>query len=386
MTIRAIVLGTFILLCNVGYTQAKLSKVEVNGYIKNLQSLYYLNSTSSYLADNLFHNRINLKWTPSNTFRFQMSLRNRLFLGDTPRFNPNYGKLIDESNKLSWDLSANLIDQNGILLNSNIDRIYAELYLGNVEVKIGRQRINWGITKFWNPNDLFNTYNFIDFDYEERPGSDAVLIQYNTGVVSSISVVSQYFDRWEQSVFGGLWKFNVRSFDMQILAAKAKSDLVLGAGLSGVIKAVSIEAEISYFHPIISKPNTTPTTSFVVGADYIFSNSVFWSTGYLFTQSGQTSGGLESLLLFDISARQLYPFRHALFTSFSFPVNPLLNVNTTWVYSPASTHPVFHTATITYSLSQNWDLSMVTQLFMQYESKSFSVPITGAFLLVKYNY
>ena len=33
----------------------------------------------------------------------------------------------------------------------------------------------------WNPNDLFNAFSFVDFDYEERPGSDALRIQKYTG-------------------------------------------------------------------------------------------------------------------------------------------------------------------------------------------------------------
>lgn len=29
----------------------------------------------------------------------------------------------------------------------------------------------------WNPNDWFNTYNYFDFDYEERPGTDAIRVR-----------------------------------------------------------------------------------------------------------------------------------------------------------------------------------------------------------------
>ncbi|MCG8318265.1 MAG: hypothetical protein MI921_02070 [Cytophagales bacterium] len=50
---------------------------------------------------------------------------------------------------------------------------------------IGKHRINWGKSYVWNPNDVFNAYSFFDFDYEERRGTDALLIKYTTSPFSS---------------------------------------------------------------------------------------------------------------------------------------------------------------------------------------------------------
>ena len=59
-----------------------------------------------------------------------------------------------------------------------------------INFRIGRQRINWGTTTIWNPNDIFNAYNFLDFDYEERPGMDGGKFQYifNNSVQYGISL------------------------------------------------------------------------------------------------------------------------------------------------------------------------------------------------------
>ena len=55
-------------------------------------------------------------------------------------------------------------------------------------LRIGRQRINWGVNLAWNPNDLFNAYSLIDFDYQERPGSDAIRFQYYMGDLSVLNL------------------------------------------------------------------------------------------------------------------------------------------------------------------------------------------------------
>ena len=41
----------------------------------------------------------------------------------------------------------------------------------------------------WNITDLFNPQSVLDFDYEEKPGSDAIRIQYFTGVIGRLEFV-----------------------------------------------------------------------------------------------------------------------------------------------------------------------------------------------------
>ena len=60
------------------------------------------------------------------------------------------------------------------------------------ELTLGRQRINWGVNLAFNPNDLFNAYSLIDFDYQERPGSDAIRFQYFTNELSSFETAVQF--------------------------------------------------------------------------------------------------------------------------------------------------------------------------------------------------
>ncbi|MEZ4983057.1 MAG: hypothetical protein R2769_16025 [Saprospiraceae bacterium] len=80
-----------------------------------------------------------------------------------------------------FDLSIEGADQMGVAAQMMLDRLFVQYTYKQFEARLGRQRINWGISTIWNPNDIFNAYNFSDFDYEERPGSDAMLLKYYIG-------------------------------------------------------------------------------------------------------------------------------------------------------------------------------------------------------------
>ena len=74
---------------------------------------------------------------------------------------------------------------------TNFDRANVKWTLDKFELTVGRQRINWGQNLIWNPNDIFNAYNFFDFNYVERPGSDAVLMELFTGDFSSVQLAGK---------------------------------------------------------------------------------------------------------------------------------------------------------------------------------------------------
>jgi hypothetical protein len=144
----------------------------------SLQTVMYEEIDENWLSDQLIHNRLNFKWFISDNAIATVEMRNRFIYGDFMKMIPGYNTMIEQDQ--GWmNLSVNLLEENSFLLNSNIDRAYFDLYFGKLQIRTGRQRINWGRTFAWNPNDIFNAYSFFDFDYIEKPGSDAVLVQYD---------------------------------------------------------------------------------------------------------------------------------------------------------------------------------------------------------------
>ena len=117
---------------------------------------------------------------------FTAEARTRLFYGETVKTFPQYADIIDHDEGYLVDLSGVVSEGNSYFIHSGIDRLNVDWSSGKWQMRLGRQRINWGQTFVWNPNDIFNAYSFFDFDYEERPGSDAALVRYYAGATSSI--------------------------------------------------------------------------------------------------------------------------------------------------------------------------------------------------------
>jgi len=135
-------------------------------------------------------------------------------------------------------------------LNSTIDRALINYSKGKWDITLGRQRVNWGMNLVWNPNDIFNTYNFLDFDYEERPGSDALRVQYYLGDFSKIEVSAKKGRSKDDYIIAGMYKFNISSYDIQFITGVYQKDWMFGAGWAGNLKDAGFKGEISYFVPM----------------------------------------------------------------------------------------------------------------------------------------
>ncbi|HET9431523.1 MAG TPA: hypothetical protein VFO70_10130, partial [Chitinophagaceae bacterium] len=63
---------------------------EYSGYLKDLQWLQFDKNFSGVHYTNLVHNRINLKWMPSEKINGRLEIRNRFYWGDDVNIIPNF--------------------------------------------------------------------------------------------------------------------------------------------------------------------------------------------------------------------------------------------------------------------------------------------------------
>ena len=376
----------FLLIPSLVFAQeTKEKNWSLQGYTKSLQSLFSIDVPligGQTISDNFLHNRLNFNWYPSDKWAFKAALRTRFFFGEFARITPNFKANLRAAGTDFFDLTL-LNTGNNLILNSYIDRAYFQYNKENWEIRFGRQRINWGINTVWNPNDLFNAFTFTDFDYEERPGSDAIRVQYFIGYAGSIEFAIRAFDNTDEIVAAGLYKFNQWNYDFQLLAGWRNQDLVLGGGWAGNLKDWGFKGEFSWFNSTDEDiaNNFVATISF----EYSFENSLFWSSGLLYNQVGITSNN-ANIFDFELSARNLYPYRWSVFTSLGYPITPLLNANMALIYSPIDGQPLFLTPTITYSLGQNLDVDFVSQIILQEGPDGFGSDVQAYFLRVKWSY
>lgn len=366
-------------------------KWALNGYLKYLTSVYFLQQPNpSMVQDNLIHNRLNFKWYPSDYWTFKAELRTRVFFGEFVKLQPNFGSAILRGDSLKNGytdyLSWLLLDESGAVIHSTLDRLYIQYSKGNWDIRLGRQRINWGINTIWNPNDIFNTFSFTDFDYEERPGSDAVRIQYFTGVASSVEFAVKAFTHWENATAAFLWKTNKWEYDFQFLAGVFNQHLVLGGGWAGAIKGAGFKGEWAYFYKLGNNNNSLHSFTGTISLDYLFPSKTYLVTGFLYNSNGSLTASSTELFGYQPSAKNVYPYQYALFVTFSQPIKELFSVGLTAIYSPGESHSLFLTPNFAYTINEQWDVSLIGQVAFNQAGGYYISPLQVAFLRFKLSF
>lgn len=366
------------------------SKWDFKGYLKDMSSFNYFGDSLWY--ENLIHNRLKLVWYPSQEFTFRLEVRNRMFVGDFVKNIPAYGKIIDSSDDF-FTLSGNLVDNGSVIINTAVDRAFVTWNKDNWEIKAGRQRINWGVNLAWNPNDWFNAYSFFDFDYEERPGSDAIRVSYYTGVASSVEIAAKLADNVDKFVGAVMWRTNKWNYDIQWLGGLAQGDLSLGSGWAGNIGNAGFKGELSLFIPVIDTPTNAGYSSLFLGAismDYSFKNSLSLNGSLMYNSNGQLNPTFGFFLLNqtsgDFTVRNLSPYKWSAFVQSTYQITPLLYSGLAVMTFPGG-NTLFLNPFITISAAQNLDVDVIGQVFFDEDLTGTYKALTKSFYLrVKWSF
>ncbi|HHP7241517.1 MAG TPA: hypothetical protein ACFCUD_07580 [Cyclobacteriaceae bacterium] len=354
---RQIFTLTLCLYTFISLAQQNNKKLFINGYIKNMATFNFSES-DSLLMENLIHHRLNFKWYPTPNLTGKLELRNRIIFGDFAKNVPNYKALIDVNND-HFDLSY-IPAENNPVIHLMVDRAYLQWIKGDWEIKAGRQRINWGVNLVWNPNDIFNSYSFFDFDYEERPGSDAVSITRYTGFASSIELAGTMADNFNETVIAGKWNLNHWGYDFQVMAGKMERSGIFGAGWAGNISGAGFKGEVSWFMDSKSSQFLSSITF-----DYSFVNSLYLNGSILYNSNGANQ--LSSNSLFDISlgsldVRSLSPYQWNTFLQTSYQFHTLITGGVSAIFYPGD-QGLFINPNLSYSVITNLDLDLIGQFF-----------------------
>ena len=338
------------------HSQEKEIDFTIGGYITYLPSyLEFKNSNQIELQkNNLIHNRINIRGYIKDNFSIGIELRNRI-LFDEGVFNSDNGY---------FDLSHYFVNQPKFKIHSMIDRMWLKYQSDKIEISAGRQRVNWGVNTIWNSNDLFNSYNFIDFDYLERPGSDVIRFQYSGDDLSSLDIVYKPSTLEKNSVFAALYKINKMGYDIQFLLADYYNDIALGSGWAGNIKNTGFKGEITYFISDESSENNSISLS--TSIDYSFTNGLYILGSHLYNSNGLSNpedfelGAVTQNIL---SPKNLMPSKNSYLIQASGYITSAINTSFTFLYGEGVNF-FFLSPNITYDINSSLDASVIGQFFL----------------------
>lgn len=342
-------------------SQAQLTDIiDISGYVKELGQVSFDNGLSTFRYDNILHHRLETEWSFTSNLELNADIRTRLLSGYTVRNTPGLDMLYENDPDLV-DLWWVWADSDQLLLHSQIDRLHLSYYNGPLEIYAGRQRINWGKTYVWNPNDLFNNYAFLDFDYEERPGVDAVSMIYNLDFASSIETSVKLGKSFDEMVVAGMYRTNWKQYDLQFIGAHYFDKVTIGVGWAGYIKGAGFKGEISYFHPEENFFDQTGNVTSTVGFDYMFSNSLYAQSEFLYNGGNRGQGRPVFELLQPPSADNLFIEKTGYYLSASYPLTPLTNISG-GILGSFNEKFVILIPQISYSLTNNIDFLVLAQL------------------------
>jgi hypothetical protein len=338
------------------YIQAQ----EFSGYVSDMPSVIWQNQSSDMWWQNLLHNRLNFGWQLSKNWRIDAGMRNRFMTGSEAMLDPASAGFDNGWADLSW----NWVTGQKALGNTTFDRLHITFEKDKWKLQLGRQRINWGQTFVWNPNDIFNTYSFFDFDYPERPGCDALRATYfhNETASSELAASLNHDGKLTAAL---LHHWNWKNFDYQLIAGEQnETDLVVGGAWTGDFNGLNFRGEFSYFHPLENLADTGGTVALSVGVDYIFSNSLMLQAEVLYNNVGSafSGNGLMGLYAAPLSAKYLSICDWNVFAQASYPVTPRLNASLSGMYF-VDIRACYAGLSLDYSVIENLDFSFVTQFF-----------------------
>lgn len=354
----------------------------INGYIKNLESLSFDKNFENSLSGNLLHQRLNIKWKPTGKLTATAEFRNRLFWGEEVKAIPGFaGQLRNDQEKLN--LQVLWIQNKSLVLHTNTERLNIEYRDTRWNARVGRQRLNWGIGTTWNPNDIFNAYNFLDFDYEERAGIDGASLQYifNDSFNSQIAYAGSGKNAGHVTAIK--CNLNKWGYDLQLITGWYKQHITLGAGWAGNIKDAGFKGEVQYY---LRHKDSADHLNLSLETDYMFKKGWYLSAGWLYNNNGLYQPVSDwSTINLKLSPENLMPTKWNFILTTAKEITPLLSANMSVLFAPG-TNLMILLPSLRYNLAANLDANLIWQSFFTELNNKFEAVNHRGFLRMKWSF
>jgi hypothetical protein len=373
--------------------QAQTDNLRISGYVQGMPVWISADLPEPFDSDSFWEyrlqNRLNIRYDLSSSLTFIWQMRTRFFAGDlVNELNDipgiRYSELIDMDDGY-LDLSWVIADKENFLIHYIPDRLNLDWYNDAWRVTVGRQRINWGINMVTNPNDLFNIYSFYEFDYPERPGTDAIRIQHFIDWASRVELAFSPAREMRNSVAAALYGFNTGGYDIQLITGYFKNRWAAGGGWAGNVRESGFKGEIMFFTDLEENPSGNRKTNLVaaLSVDHMFDNSLFLVVEGLYNKDG---GRDQFLLLGEPLSADNPSFSRFQYTaSGSYPFSPVWSGSLAAIWYPDES-AVFISPSVTHSLTQDIDLNILTQVFIGSDDSVFANAGTVIAGSVKWNF
>lgn len=320
-----LLLKYLLFLFTISYLQAQV-QWERSGYISYLFNSAKLPISPNRIYENSLQLRLMNRFYINDDASIAFDVRTRAFHSQLKMITPGY-KSQTISQYPMHNLEWVLYDKNKHFAYAQIDRLYWDYYWDDFQFILGRQRVAWGTSLVWNITDLFNPQSVLDFDYEEKPGSDAIRAIWFYDDLGQVEIVVLPSDKKEEQTAALLWQTNRWNYDFAFIAAWQNKEPVLASNFSGDIYGAGFRGEFKWTRSKAltgaQKPNSEHNMSAVLSLDYTFANSFYLHSEILYNSIGLTEG-VAFKTNYATTNRLLTPAKNSLFFETAYNLHPLL--------------------------------------------------------------
>ncbi len=228
-----------------------------------------------------------------------------------------------------------------------VDRLYFRQNTESSSLVVGRQRIQWGTGRIWNPTDLFNPISPLNYAKIEKDGADAVSFTRYLGNFTDLELVynpEDHFKRWNA---GARFRTNVFGYDFSVVGGYFDTQGIVGGDFAGNLFTAGFRGE--GIHRFANASTGRGYSRFILGVDYQFTSILYALVEYQYNGEGETDERRYDLIRL-FRGEVLNVGRNYLAVSASLQAHPLIMVGVT-ATANLDDHSVSLLPTIDYSYS-----------------------------------
>lgn len=238
-------------------------------------------STGEDYALNLNRLRVEAKGDLAPGLALDLQYDNELLLGsylDTAEFRA----VKDRVTPQYWRADGNYVERGDVYGRHRLYRAAVTLTRGDVDLKVGRQRIAWGTGRFWSPLDILNPVSPLALEREERVGVDAALLEAKLGPLSRASLVyAPAPDRSSPSRAMQLHG-NAAGVDASLVVGRLLGLDIVGMDVASQIGDAGVRGEAARLRP----RGGGGFNRLMAGVDYAFANGLTLSAELYYNGAG----------------------------------------------------------------------------------------------------
>lgn len=269
-------------------------------------------------------------------------------------------------------LSSNWLDENDTnnttRIGYEIDRAVYKHHFKNTALALGRQSIDWGSGRFWQPLNVFGSFSPTDLDTDYKPGIDAARLDWFPSDFSSLTVVYTFSPNDNAAVDNnksGALHYRSQVGDLSELALVTGSIIgsrVLGASFESSWAGMGWRVEGLHTQFATTKKDSV---FWIAGIDYQFTNGTLLAAEWYNNGHGANSvaslANLQTDTLLEYGLQQ-HLSQNVLGISVSKDISPLLHGSYSLLASPLkdlngqNNTSLLHQFNFSYSVSNESDV------------------------------